>query len=87
MTEAEKLKAQTVSLHFKVEELHDRFRILEKFKMVQEAERQEFNAKFADADKTIELIRQMQDHFDKLNFTPFVNSTKKQSLVRQIKRQ
>ena len=33
------------------------------------------------------MIRSMQDKFDQLNFTPFVNTNYKEDLIRQIQRQ
>lgn len=85
MTVAENLKAATVSLHFKIEELLDRFRILTKYKMIYEVERREYTATFQQAEQALTLVRRMQEQFDKLNFAPFVNQSKKENLVRKIK--
>ena len=38
MNEAQRFKAKTVSMHFKIEELSDRFEILNKYKIVKDIE-------------------------------------------------
>ena len=53
--------------------------------MIYEAERKEYTATFKLAEEALMLVRRMQNQFDKLNFTPFVNQNKKEDLVRKIK--
>ena len=75
MQHAENFKAKTVTLHFKVEELLDRFNTLCKFKIIRDrADKVVYEERFQEAEKAIARIRELQDAFDRLNFTPFVNA-------------
>ena len=85
MHEAENLKANTLSLHFKIEELYDRLQILCKFRMVQETEEAEYKKVLKGAELTLGVVRQMLEKFDQLNFTPFVNQNQKEALARKIR--
>ena len=75
MEVAQKLKSHTVTLHFKIEELNARFEVLIRFKLIRERdEKDKVKNSFSLAEVALSQIRSLQDKFDKLNFTPFVNT-------------
>lgn len=88
MEQAERFKSRTVTLHFKIEELASRYEILVKFKLIKiKEEKKVYTDKLQAAETSLNQIRNLQDEFDKLNFTPFVNTSKKEELVLKIRRQ
>ena len=58
MNEAQRFKAKTVSMHFKIEELSDRFEILNKYKIVKDIEtRDTMKGQFIEFDQALNEIR------------------------------
>ena len=53
--------------------------------MIHPTENKDYQARFKESNDTVKLLRRMQEQFDKLNFTPFVNTRKKEEMIGRIK--